>query len=288
MQAITQAICIINYKKPQAPVLAKQAVDFLSQMGVAFQLPAEGVGYSVHSLSENTEALQHSKAQIALIFGGDGTLINASRVLAPFGIPVMGVNLGTLGFLTGVEPAMMQESLVSLATGDYVLESRLLLQGALMRKGSVMAEFSAINDIVVNNSGIARTISLDCLINGEHSIPYEGDGVVVATSTGSTAYSLSAGGPIVLPQTDVFLITPIAAHNLYARPIVASSESEIEIVYRTNDLKGLVTYDGQGRYEMEPGDSVVITKNKYHTQFVWVGNRKFLTNLRKKMCNGVK
>ncbi|MDD4572211.1 MAG: NAD(+)/NADH kinase, partial [Clostridia bacterium] len=248
MQAIKEAICIINYKKPQAPILAMQAVDFLSAMGVNFSFPAEGIGYSVHSLSDYEEELKKTKAQIAIIFGGDGTLINTSRVLAPLGIPVLGVNLGTLGFLTGVEPMAMNESLAYLATGDYVLESRMLLQGSLLRNNSVMAEFSAINDIVINNSGIARTIALDCLINGEHSIPYEGDGVVVATPTGSTAYSLSAGGPIVLPQTEVFLITPIAPHNLYARPIVASSETEIRIVYQTRDMKGLVTYDGQGRY----------------------------------------
>jgi len=288
MKAIKKAICIINYKKPQASILAEKAIKFLSYSGVSFTAPIGAIGYSAHALENYKEEIAASNADVAIIFGGDGTLIKSSGILAPLGIPVMGVNLGTLGFLISVEPSAMEESLTFLVSGDYTLENRILLQGSLIRGDKVLHEFSAVNDIVVNNSVVARTIYLDCIINGERSIPYEGDGVVIATPTGSTAYSLSAGGPIVLPQTDVFLITPVAPHNLYARPIVTSSNSEVIIIYKSEDLKALVTYDGQGQYQMETGDQVVVRKGEHKAQFVWVGKQKFLTNLRHKMCSGVK
>ena len=298
MQKIKCAICIINYKKTKSTELAKQTVSFLQARGVEFLCPQHDdvakLGYSAHELNLLEEDLRcylaeipQKKPDIAFIFGGDGTLIHASRVLALYHIPIIGVNLGKLGFLTAVEPNNLESSLVKLMEGNYLLEDRMLLWGEVRRNDKVVMSSIAQNDVIINHGSISRIIDINVLIDHQLALSFSGDGLVLATPTGSTAYSLSAGGPIVLPNAQMIVVTPISPHNLYARPMIANADSEIQVICNFLNKKAQVTFDGQNLFLLQHGDEVIIKKSPYSACFVWIESSMFFTNLHRKLCSGI-
>ncbi len=297
MLKIQQALCIINFQKPGSEEIAKQAIDFLAAHGVTFFAPKGEIGFSAHDLSILEQALQDNqtmlqagegqKVDIAFIFGGDGTLIHSSRVLALFGIPIIGINLGKLGFLAAIELNCLEDSLEKLISGKFFLEERLLLWGEVERDGVVVMQSSAQNDIVVNNSSISRTINIDMKIDGQLALSFGGDGLVIATPTGSTAYSLSAGGPIVLPNSQLIVATPISPHNFFARPMIANADSKIEVDCTFINKMAQVTFDGQSLFQLQHGDKVMIRRSRFNARFVWIENSMFLNNLHRKMGSGM-
>ncbi|MCI9023830.1 MAG: NAD(+)/NADH kinase [Dorea sp.] len=218
-----------------------------------------------------------------IVIGGDGSLIEVARLFWGKDIPILGINMGTLGYLTEVEVGHIEEAVSQILEGDFVLEKRMMLKG-IFRDGK--ADVS-LNDIVVSRKGELHIIHFRLYVNGELLNDYEADGVVLSTPTGSTAYNLSAGGPIVEPTASLIVVTPICSHALNSRSIVLSSEDEIEIeigLGRNGSREEVyVTFDGADTVTLRTGDRVTVKKSEASTIFMKLSKVSFLETLRRKM-----
>ena len=228
-------------------------------------------------------------ADVIIVFGGDGTILSAARQAAPKGIPILGVNLGGFGFLAEVGDAGVEDALHRLLAGDYHVDERMMVRAEVVRAGRPVHEVLGLNDIVVTKSGYARLLRLRTFVNGEHLATYLADGLIVATPTGSTAYSLSAGGPIVHPAVDVMVLTPVCAHMLNARPVVISGGDTV--VVRVDPVgapppPAMLTVDGQAGFSLEAGDEVRTARSPYRTRLIRLGREGFYTVLRTKLWWG--
>ena len=232
----------------------------------------------VRLVPDNTECV--------IVLGGDGTLIQASRELSEKDIPFIGVNIGTLGYLTDTDMSSFEETLESLLRDDYEIDRRMMLDGCIYRGEERIFSDMALNDVVINRNGALRIIDFDIYVNGEYLNSFAADGVIVSTPTGSTAYSLSAGGPIVQPNAHLIMITPICAHTLTQRSIIF--EQNDEIVIQMNDNKKLseervATYDGESYCNVITGDRVVITRSDKTARLIKTSRISFLERIRNKM-----
>lgn len=221
--------------------------------------------------------------ECALVIGGDGSLIEVARLLLGRQIPILGINMGTLGYLTEVEPGSLEASLTQLISGDFSIEKRMMLWG---ETGDHCSDV-ALNDIVVTRNGAPKIIRFSLYVNGELLNEYEADGIIISTPTGSTAYNLSAGGPIVEPTASLLLATPICCHALYARSIILSAEDEIVIEIgkgrKGTKEEALLSFDGMESAEVETGDRICIRKAEEATQILQLNRGSFLETLRRKM-----
>ncbi|NLS77899.1 MAG: NAD(+)/NADH kinase [Chloroflexi bacterium] len=214
------------------------------------------------------------KLDMIITLGGDGTILRTARLAAPYRIPVLGVNLGRLGFLAEMQPSEVLAKLPQLRDGEFWLEERLMLHAEHRRNAHVVGSYEALNDVFAGRGRAARVVRIAVTVDGARVGTYVADGVVVATPTGSTAYNLSAGGPIVAPDTDDLLLTPIAPHLTPARSIVLPSESTIKISIATQH-DGMLTVDGWVDVDVKNEDELVITKSAYTAQFVRLGPRNY-------------
>ena len=224
-----------------------------------------------------------SDIDCVIVIGGDGSLIEAARVFHAKEIPILGINMGTLGYLTEVERGDIDEALSKLVRGDYTLESRMMIEGTFADGGQDVA----LNDIVVSRKGVLRVLHFKLYVNGELLNSYEADGIIISTPTGSTAYNLSAGGPIVEPTASMIVITPICSHALNTSSIVLSAEDEL-VVEIGRGRNGTVeevftTFDGADMVSMETGECVTIRTSKADTKIVKLSKISFLEILRRKM-----
>lgn len=201
-----------------------------------------------------------TKADLAVVLGGDGTMLSVARALVDYSIPLIGVNRGRFGFLTDVSSASMLETMSSILAGQFDTEQRILLSATILRDGKVISQGHAVNDVVVNKSGLARLIELEINIDGQFVHRQRSDGLIVSTPTGTTAYSLSAGGPILHPTLDAIALVPICPHTLSNRPIAINSASKVEItlVQATDDAR--VHFDGQLQMSLQLGDKVLVQR----------------------------
>lgn len=235
---------------------------------------------------ENKRIIKESipkKFDCAVVIGGDGTLIEAARALHGRNIPILGINMGTLGYLAEVEVNHIEEALESLLSGKYEVEDRMMLEGIL---GDSFRDVS-LNDIVVARSGSLRLIHFKLYVNGELLNSYEADGVIISTPTGSTAYNLSAGGPIVEPTAEMIVITPICSHALNTSSIVLSAEDELVIEigegkHNTTE-EACIAYDGSDTLTMTTGEKVVIRRADAAAKIIKLSKVSFLETLRRKM-----
>ncbi len=193
-----------------------------------------------------------------IVLGGDGTLLSTARSTHRLGLPLLGVNLGRLGFLTEIEVGDLYSSLPSFLEGEYEEDSRHLMKATVFRRGERMEEFLALNDIVIGKGSFSRMVDVQAWINGALMGKYRADGIILSTATGSTAYSLSAGGPIIHPELKVLVVTPVCPHSFYARPVVLSENQVVRIRgdYRHRDGHPLMTVDGRQGRSLEEGDTV--------------------------------
>ena len=227
---------------------------------------------------ENTDAI--------LVLGGDGTMILAARDLVKLDIPILGINLGHLGFLAEVDEQDMEETLEKLFLEEYHVESRMMLEGNILGTG---VKIVALNDIVVGRSGSMRVIDYNIYVDDILLNKYRADGIIVSTPTGSTAYNMSAGGPIVEPGSDIIVLTPICPHTLNTRSIVLSPDSKIEIEicedrHADNDSDGKMAYfDGNTSLSLRTGDRLCVRKSNQDTKIIKLRNRSFVKILQKKM-----
>ncbi|MFZ0286803.1 MAG: NAD(+)/NADH kinase [Terriglobales bacterium] len=205
-----------------------------------------------------------------VVLGGDGTLLSAARAVAKAGIPVLGVNLGSLGFLTEVPLDQLFPTLEGIDNSNCNVEARSMVHGEVVRKGSVVARYDALNDIVVGKGTISRLNSCDVYVDGEFVSAYKADSLIVSTPTGSTAYSLSADGPIMMPTVNAFLITPVAAHSLTHRPLVVPDTANIELVVNTGEDEAYLSVDGQVGMPVYDGDRVCCRKSEHKVKLLRV------------------
>ena len=223
-------------------------------------------------------------ADLVVVLGGDGSMLSAARNLAPFNKPMLGVNRGRLGFLTDISPDVIGEQISAVMRGDYSVEERFLLDASVERNGIRVAEGDALNDVVVNSGTSAQMIEVELYIDGDFVNRQRADGLIVSTPTGSTAYSLSGGGPIMHPALDALLILPMFPHTLSSRPIVIKGNSEIRIdVLARNRIHPPVTCDGQVNMTARPGDSVILRKKPYPLTLLHPPGHSFYASCRDKL-----
>lgn len=258
----------INKCKPEAQTLALQIKDWF-----------EARGWDV--LTEWSEVVKH-KTQFLISLGGDGTLLQAAREGATFGIPVLGVNLGRLGFLCEIERVDVFGALEKVLGQEFEIQERLMLKATVNRGASGYLSKLVLNDVVFSRASTDGIITLQANLSGEPSVSYPADGLIVATPTGSTAYSLSAGGPIISPNVQAILLTPLAAHTLSARPMVVADHELIEIVLASGE-QCLVTFDGRHSIRISSGEAVIIKIASLKAQLIRLGSRSFPQVVREKL-----
>ena len=224
-----------------------------------------------------------AKTDCLVVLGGDGTLLGSARKAAPSGIPVLGVNMGNLGFLTEVDVPDLTESLEKLIRGEYVIEERMMLDAGVYRNGTLVWQSPALNDTVISKGAFARLIYLETLVDEEYVTTYPADGLIVATPTGSTAYSLSAGGPLVTPNLELILVTPICPHSLWARPLVIGAESNVKVNILSELDEIMLTLDGQYGFKLQKKDSVVLSRSPHRAKFIRLKPSRFFYLLREKL-----
>jgi len=200
---------------------------------------------------------------LALVLGGDGTLLSAARAVSSCGTLILGVNLGTLGFLTEVQLSGLYSALEAIEQGHYIVDSRSMLTCSLVREHATLATHAALNDLVVSKSAISRLNHFELYVDTEFVSSYKADGLIIATPTGSTAYSLGAGGPILKPDVQAFVITPVSPHGLTHRPVVVRDTVEIEIRVKTGQEQAYLSLDGQVGMPMQDGDLVRCVKAEH-------------------------
>lgn len=221
---------------------------------------------------------------LLLTLGGDGTLLRGARLVAPYGIPVLGVNFGHLGFLTSVAPEEMDDALGLVFAGEARLDERIILDvRAEAADGTHRASYLALNDAVLHRGGVARMLQLSVHAHNEEVGTYSADGLILATPTGSTAYSLSAGGPIVAPAVDCIIATPICPHTLAVRPLVLPADEKITVEVIAPDESLILTVDGQVGTTLAPGDRLVVRRAERPLGLVRLPGQSFFSTLRRKL-----
>lgn len=223
------------------------------------------------------------KVNLFIVLGGDGTILRVARQFAGTGIPLLGVNLGQMGFLAEVEPPMLEEAMQLLLDGKYKVCHRLMLSARVLRKDRQVAEYTALNDIIVGKAHVSRIIYVDTYINDKHLETYPCDGLIVATPTGSTGYSLSAGGPLVNPALDVMIITPICPHLLHHRSVVVASTEMVSLQAQARQAEVMLTVDGQVTLPLEDNDVVHVTRASLTTPLIQLQGTDFYTLLHRKL-----
>ncbi len=223
-----------------------------------------------------------SKADIIIVFGGDGTLLSVTRLVGKRSVPILGVNLGGLGFITEISKDEICRDVSIILSGKCEFEERIMLQADVLRNGKKFKRYNALNDVVINKSALARMIELDIKVNRQEVTTLRADGLIISTPTGSTAYSLSAGGPILYPTLESFLITPICPHTLTSRPIVLPDDFVLDIVVSRGDDVYL-TIDGQEGCALKIKDRVSIRKADFKTRFLHLYDRDYFRVLRTKL-----
>lgn len=226
----------------------------------------------------------HNRIDLAIVVGGDGTLLAAAQSMVEYDIPIIGINRGRLGFLTDILPENMHHDLGQILNGEYFEEVRTVLTAKHIRGEEQLTNCLAINDVVVHAHYVVRMIELETRINDEYLNALRADGLIVATPTGSTAYALSGGGPIVHPSVATTLLVPICPHTLSNRPIAVDKNSRIEIVYsEQNELNGIASIDGQLECEVFPGDRIIVERSSHSLRLIQPNSYSFFKVLRKKL-----
>lgn len=262
--------------------LNQAEVEYLVDTDVANLLQKNGLPLPAESIASRDEIL--GRSDILATFGGDGTILGAARAAGPLGIPILGINLGKLGFLAEVAPSDMKGAIEDLKAGRYEVEQRSVLLGESDQLSN--GPITAVNDIVVAKGRSSRIISLEAYVNDIPAVTYRGDGVIVSTPTGSTAYALSNGGPIVVPESRVFGLTPISPHSLSGRPVIVPDDSVVTIVGNDENESVLVSADGQEEAVVTSFFKLRIRKADYTLNLVKRMQHSYFEVLRAKLLWG--
>mgnify|MGYP000020603450 FL=1 len=272
---------------PDAVSVAAEVVDWLAERGLevfleealARQLEGKGAGYERRQIP--------TLVDLIVVLGGDGTLISVARHVARYNcegeIPVLGVNLGSLGFLTEITREEMFSCLERVLRGDFKVSRRMMLEAVIVREGQEFKRFRVLNDVVLNKGAIARIIDMEVWVDDAYLTTFKADGLVIATPTGSTAYNLSAGGPIISPGLHCFVLSPICPHMLANRPLIVSDDATIRIEVKCKDEYVVFTADGQVAVDLQAGDLIQVSKARCGTLLVDSPSKDYFEVLRTKL-----
>ena len=272
MAAVKKVIVVGNGRKPRVPETVERAVAFLRQT-------AEVVAVDLDA----TLPLEPLSADMVFVFGGDGAILQAVRQLGRNPVPVCGVNLGKLGFLATLTDADLARDLGAVLRGEYTVLIAALLDCFVQRNGEVIHRSRAVNDAVVSRGALSRIIPVDLLIDGDLVTTYNGDGLIISSPLGSTAHSLSAGGPIVAPDVQAMILTPICPHTLTNRPIVIPAGSRIDVKIGDGPPGTALTVDGQVFQELQRGDIVSVMRSAQSFRLVRAAGHDYYRTLREKL-----
>lgn len=286
---MTKIGIIVNHSTRAAEVDIDKVCAYIEEKGGSFHRLKVKSG-SAELMENFTDITDLPKdADCVMVLGGDGTIIQAARELAETGVPILGVNLGTVGFLAEVELAYIYKAIDAVMAGRYKLEKRFMLKGSVIKDAKIVYEANALNDIVVARGNLVRAISTTVYIDGNPVSSLHGDGIIVTTPTGSTGYNLSAGGTIILPDAEVFGIHPICPHSLNSRGVITSSAAKIDIDVEWNKRsepdEAIVSFDGNKGIRLMPGDKVQIMKSELTVPFLRINDFNFFESYRKKFLS---
>jgi NAD+ kinase len=278
-----RASIIAKQGKPELGQVAHQVTGWLREHGYTVTVDAVTGEFCPQYDRVEREELAQARPDFVVVLGGDGTLLSAARNVATAGIPILGVNLGSLGFLTEIKQDEIAQALADIDDGRHELAKRSMVHCQVRRKGQCVASYDALNDIVMNQRAVARITEFEVRVNGTFVANYKADGMIVATPTGSTAYSLAAGGPILAPDVPGFVITPVASHALTNRPLVVQDTAVIEIRVMVTREQAYLTIDGQQGLPLEEGDVVECKKSDFKVTLFRFPKRTFFEVLRTKL-----
>ena len=259
--------------------------EWLNEKGIEVYLEEE-LGKKILDQKSAPGAEIPGLVDIILVLGGDGTFLSVARLACKHGTPILGVNLGGLGFLTEITVDEIYPMMERIIRGDYEIENRKMLSASILRGNDNTGTYEVLNDVVINKGTVARIIDLAIYINNSHVATYKADGIILSTPTGSTAYSLSAGGPIVYPGLPVIIVTPICPHTLTNRPLIVPSDMKLEIKVTTQEPDTYLTLDGQIGVKLRTGDTVEVRKSDTSVKLIKSPFRDFFTILKTKLMWG--
>ncbi len=280
---LKKAGVIVGPRKPEAIAVVcelaswcrKQGIELRAEEQIASQVPCQPLRLRQDELDEDLDLM--------VVLGGDGTMLGAARMIGSRNIPVLGVNFGWLGYLTEFTLEELFTALDGLREGNYLIEHRMLLDVSIERDGKRLETYRALNDAVVTKASPARMIDLECYVNDLFMNSFRADGMIVATPTGSTAYSLSAGGPIVHPSMSAILLTPICPHMLSNRPVVIPGDCSVVVVFKRPEEDVNLTIDGQLGISLFPQDRILVNRSATSFDVIRPTNRNYFEVLRTKL-----
>lgn len=274
---------IPNIHKDRDLKTTKKLVKFiLERDGIPYlnEIIASKMGYSEYGKSSSEI---YGECDFIIVLGGDGTILNVARQCAVYSTPILGVNLGHLGFLAEVDNNEVFDAVEKLYNNDFQIDKRMMIEASVIKNDMEIVNFVALNDIVVTRGAFSRMVQLKTFVNEQYLDTYLADGIIISSPTGSTAYSLSAGGPIVCPNVELLVITPICPHTLHSRSIIVSNTDVVKVEIERENQDVMITTDGQQGYKLSPSDVVYIKKSSKYTNLIRIKNRNFFNLLRTKL-----
>jgi NAD+ kinase len=273
---------VANIEKVKIAQYTRSLKEWLEEKAVEVFLSAEIAGKMGVLNGLKWDELAR-KSELLIVLGGDGTMLRTARYVAKYNLPILGINMGSFGYLTEVNLNEMHSTLELILSGKFTVEKRMMLAVVIKHGKTITNVGDVLNDVVINRGNLSRINELETGVNGEYLTTYKGDGLIISTPTGSTAYSLSAGGPIVFPGKDLIIINPICPHTLTNRPIIFPADSNLSITLSSKGKGATLTLDGQESYRIKSGDVVTIKKSKYVTILVLSPLRSYWEILRSKL-----
>lgn len=277
---------IANSQKDMDFAMADKISEYIIAKGGTCVCQKRDIGKEGIKYNSADASLIPEGTECVVVLGGDGTLIQAARDLSSINVPVFGINIGTLGYLTEIDMEQAFPAIDRIMADEYNIDTRMILRGRVYRGDDKLYSDIALNDIVINRMGSLKIINFDIFVNGEYLITYPADGLIVSTPTGSTAYNLSAGGPIVRPQTDCIVMTPVCPHVLNKSSVIFGGEDVLEVRMtpsRSGVEERVVTFDGTDYINLVSGDRIVISRSDTRASLIRIGKHNFLQILRNKL-----
>jgi NAD+ kinase len=273
---------IANIAKEKSPACTTALRDWLVARGLDVYLE-EGIAAKIGAARGVEIAKLGSLVDLLVVFGGDGTILRTARLIRDRGVPIVGINLGVFGYLTEVNLGEMYSALELILTGDFQIEKRMMLDVEISGGEETFRGGTVLNDVVINRGNLSRIVELETTVGERYLTTFKADGLIIATPTGSTAYSLAAGGPIVFPELHSIIINPICPHTLTNRPILLPENAVIKVTLWTPEQGATLTLDGQVSFTVKSGDTVTIRKSPHVTMLVSSPHRNYMEILRTKL-----
>jgi NAD+ kinase len=273
---------IANVAKEKSPACTASLREWMLAKGIEVYLE-EGIAARIGAGPAVERGRLGSLVDLLVVFGGDGTILRTARLVRDCDVPIVGINLGGFGYLTEVNLGEMFPALEKILTGDFQTERRMMLDVSIRGADEAPREGTVLNDVVVNRRNLSRIVELETAVDGRYLTTFKADGLIIATPTGSTAYSLAAGGPIVFPELHSIVINPICPHTLTNRPILLPQDAEIRVTLWTVEQGATLTLDGQVSFTLKSGDTIAVRKSQHVTTLVSSPHRGYMEILRTKL-----